>query len=207
MDNILFGNFANYGFVDVAVPESVLKSIRQETENFPAHKLNYGLAGNIEHEYSLSDSIEAIQEFVVPVCREYNNAFSPVYSYHKMGYDDFVMERCWVNYQKKYEFNPPHTHNGSFSFVIFLQIPYLLQDEHERANVKDSNNPRAGMFTFQYQNIFGELLESPQPVDKNYEGRMFLFPSIMSHSVYPFYTSDDYRITVSGNLFGVENAI
>ena len=39
----------------------------------------------------------------------------------KMGYDDFVMERCWVNYPKKYEFNSLHTHNGSFSFVIFLQ--------------------------------------------------------------------------------------
>ena len=50
MDNILFGNFANYGFVDVGVPESVLKSTAGNRK-FSAHKLNYGLAGNIEHEY------------------------------------------------------------------------------------------------------------------------------------------------------------
>ena len=61
------------------------------------------------------------------------------------------------------------------------------------------------MFSFQYSNIFGELQESPQPVDKSFEGRMFLFPSIMSHQVYPFYTSDEYRITVSGNMVGVNS--
>jgi len=207
MDNMLFGNFANYGFVNVEVPESVLKTIRDETNKFPEHQLNYGLAGNIEHEYSLQKSLETIQQFVAPVCQEYTNTFDPQYSYHNMGYEDFMLEKCWVNYQKKYEFNPPHTHNGSFSFVIFLQIPYSLQDEHNIPSVKNTNNPRAGMFSFQYCNIFGELQESPQPVDKSFEGKMFLFPSIMSHQVYPFYTSDEYRITVSGNMVGVDNEL
>ena len=29
---------------------------------------------------------------------------------------------------------------------------------------------------------------------------ILLFPSEMYHGVYPFYTSDDYRISVSGNF-------
>jgi hypothetical protein len=30
---------------------------------------------------------------------------------------------------------------------------------------------------------------------------MFIFPSQQMHSVNPFYTSDGFRITVSGNVF------
>jgi len=29
---------------------------------------------------------------------------------------------------------------------------------------------------------------------------MIIFPSIIQHGVYPFYTSDEYRISVSGNI-------
>ena len=37
--------------------------------------------------------------------------------------------------------------------------------------------------------------------DHHWEQVIILFPSITQHCVYPFYTSDDYRITVSGNLY------
>ena len=43
-------------------------------------------------------------------------------------------------------------------------------------------------------------------VDKSYVGKMIMFKSSQVHGVYPFYTSNDYRITVSGNLvFKVTN--
>ena len=29
---------------------------------------------------------------------------------------------------------------------------------------------------------------------------MLVFPAALQHAVYPFYTSDDYRISVSGNV-------
>ena len=35
-------------------------------------------------------------------------------------------------------------------------------------------------------------------VDQSYEGKIILFPADLAHAVYPFYTSDDYRITMSG---------
>ena len=38
------------------------------------------------------------------------------------------------------------------------------------------------------------------PVDKSFEGKMIMFPASQYHAVYPFYTSDEERITVSGNL-------
>ena len=40
----------------------------------------------------------------------------------------FKLESMWVNFQKKYEFNPFHTHSGLFSFAIisfYLRQTYL----------------------------------------------------------------------------------
>lgn len=48
--------------------------------------------------------------------------------------------------------------------------------------------------------MFGEIREVEFPVDKLYEGQIFLFPSCLQHMVYPFTSSDDYRISISGNL-------
>ena len=39
------------------------------------------------------------------------------------------------------------------------------------------------------------------PVDKSWEGKFAIFPSELQHGVNPFYTSDEYRITISNNYF------
>jgi hypothetical protein len=59
---------------------------------------------------------------------------------------------------------------------------------------------RAGMFSFMYTNVFGEIRESVQAIDSSFEGEIFLFPASFMHQVYPFTTSDDYRISISGNI-------
>ena len=37
---------------------------------------------------------------------------------------------------------------------------------------------------------------------KSDEKKIIMFPAGLNHVVYPFYTSDDYRITISGNVHG-----
>ena len=39
--------------------------------------------------------------------------------------------------------------------------------------------------------------------DKTYEGKGFIFPAFLKHVVYPFYTTDLPRITMSGNIYAV----
>ena len=46
----------------------------------------------------------------------------------------------------------------------------------------------------------GKIVDLPIRITKDYEGTGFFFPSYSTHGVNPFYTSDDYRITISGNL-------
>ena len=37
--------------------------------------------------------------------------------------------------------------------------------------------------------------------DKDWNYKFALFKSDLTHQVYPFFTSDEYRITVSGNFY------
>ena len=37
-------------------------------------------------------------------------------------------------------------------------------------------------------------------MDPEVEGTMFIFPSSLTHQVYPFYNTDDERISISGNI-------
>jgi len=38
------------------------------------------------------------------------------------------------------------------------------------------------------------------PVDKSWNGVILMFPSTTKHAVYPYYTTDKERITISGNI-------
>ena len=105
----------------------------------------------------------------------------------------------WINRQKKYEFNPLHNHAGAFSFVIFCQIPYNLKDEDKLFELKQQYQC-ASRFAFLTSDGVGTPKQIALPVDKDCVGKMLLFDARMHHQVYPFYTSDDYRITVSGNM-------
>ena len=198
MSDIMFGTLPNYGFINSIVPQDIFQSIKQETKVFPQEVANKDLAGNIEHEYKLIDCKDKLEPFLVNLSKQYESTWESA-----TNSDSWRLGDTWVNYQKKHEFNPPHHHDGSFSFVIFVQVPFLLDKELENNSVKQSNTPRPGYFSFSYTNIFGEISNCDIAVDKKDEGRILFFPSKMVHQVFPFYTSDEYRITVSGNLHEV----
>ena len=111
-----------------------------------------------------------------------------------------TLSGLWVNFQQKYEFNPSHNHDGVYSFVIWHKIPYLISDEIKNSPGKNANKVLAGHFEFNYTNSLGNIWQETLPVDKTWENTICIFPSEMIHSVYPFFTSDEYRITSSGNI-------
>ena len=98
-----------------------------------------------------------------------------------------------------------HVHLGIFSFVIFMKIPYDLEQEDKvfKDIVQlDDGQPeiRTSRFAFINPDHLYGLRQYPIHVDKSFEGKGFMFRSKQAHTVYPFYTSDDTRITVSGNI-------
>lgn len=64
----------------------------------------------------------------------------------------------------------------------------------------DSNTPSNSLFEFVCTDFMGKISQNKISVDKSYEGCIIMFPSSLFHTVYPFYTSDDYRISIAGNL-------
>jgi hypothetical protein len=103
------------------------------------------------------------------------------------------LDTLWVNFSQKHDFNPPHTHTGILSFVIFCQVPKEIFEVQA-----DSNAQRAGEIHFSYGEPISKLQGNEYPV-KPYENLMFIFPAELRHFV-PAYWVDAERISVSGNF-------
>ena len=105
----------------------------------------------------------------------WEGAFDPSY---------LTLRNLWVNYQKPGQYNPYHCHHGVVSFVIFVDIPYGVE---ERADFASDGG-------FQLEN---ELIN----IDRSWNGQILMFPSQMNHGVYPYKSTDKERVTVAGNMF------
>jgi hypothetical protein len=109
----------------------------------------------------------------------------------------------WVNFQKKCEFQPPHNHDGMFSFVIWMDIPYDYEDEEKLHLTRPSKGVMSptGNFSFMYsEGNCRSVSEYTIPMSPSMNGYCCVFPSDLCHQVYPFYTSDKERISISGNI-------
>jgi len=198
----------NLGYVQDVIPSEVSKALWEEintiqqdfTKAIPRNKF---LAGHLKHEYSLIESADILERYILDLAVEYDKQFN-YFSDIAMLTDPvpLCMKNPWVNFQAKHEFNPLHNHKGVLSFVIWLQIPYDLKEEFAQGPGK-FNNPlenRTSIFEFVYVSALGQVANQAINVDKSYENNIIIFPSKLMHAVYPFYTSDDYRISVSGNI-------
>jgi len=196
--------FSNIGYVLTDVDVSTLHILTNEANklknNFESGiEYNHNLAGNIKREFSLDQIKKQCEPFILNVCKFYKQTF-PAYKPRFVSNKNIILKDFWINFQKKHEFNPVHNHTGLFSFVIWLDIPYDIEKEIANSPGIKSNNNLAGHFEFSYVNSLGEHTTMPIPADRKFNGKICLFPSGMPHTVYPFYSSDSYRITVSGNV-------
>jgi hypothetical protein len=109
----------------------------------------------------------------------------------------------WINLQQKTEYNPMHNHSGLLSFVVWHKIPFLKEKEDLVGGSKNKAvNQERTNGTFNFVHHDGEKVNCVSlGVDNRWENTIAIFPSDLMHMVYPFYTSDEYRVTFSGNLF------
>ena len=206
--NTDFITFQNYGVLSHKFTDAELapvwKEINSIQDNFDKHsdqKNNSNLAGNIQKEYSLVESNSHLEELIRPLVEQYDMYSSYNSSVKNCITDSYKLKGSWVNFQKKHEFNPNHNHGGFMSFVIWLKIPYSIEKEKQNLSGINSNTNIPGHFQFVYSSILGDIMTHMVPVDSSMENTIMVFPSKLIHTVYPFYTSDDYRISVSGNFY------
>jgi len=203
-DKIYFGNF---GGLKTSIPADVAQALLDESDyiqnNFDKSiSWNSKLVGHIQREYLLQESKNILEEYVINLSNTYDEYFGYFKNFNILTKKlPMTVGETWINFQKKHEFNPVHNHTGILSFVIWLKIPYNLEDERRLFDIKTAEANKTSLFEFLYVSPLGKIIPHPVPVDKSYENTIVLFPSEMMHCVYPFYTSDEYRISVSGNLY------
>ena len=205
-NNAVYCNvFKNVGFISSTLTEEQLKPLKEEIDEIQsdftkAESKNYDLVGHLKNQYKLKKSTKHLEKLILPLINVYDGSF-PTYlngfSFLTRGIP-FTLSNAWVNFQQKNEFNPPHVHNGVFSFVIYIKIPFSIKDEIKM--FPDAKQKLGANFTFVFTNSLGNLIQHYIPVDKTYENTILFFPASMMHYVNPFYSSDDYRISVSGNI-------
>lgn len=189
----------NPGLTISTLPPEIFQGVMQEIKEVEVNpsgysRMNGNLAGQIEKEYELKKSDHLICPFVEAMAKSYSENWN-----YYPGYE-FKAERPWVNFQKKTEYNPLHNHTGKLSYVCWMQIPYRLEDEIGLEQSKHSNYDVASMFEFVYTTIVGRITKQKFEVDQDWAGRIVMFPNELVHTVYPFFTSDNYRISIAGNI-------
>jgi hypothetical protein len=190
------------GYLTCKLPEFVKEELEKSIEKTLKNKedqIDYRskLAGNISQEFGLKITPK-IKYLTETMSKEYFNVFGTKIKFYEEDLD-FKLKSLWVNIQKKYEFNPVHFHSGVFSFVIWTKIPYELDDELEI--FKNSNGSCASLFSFVFGDCYGTTHTQAIKVDKSLEWSMVFFPASLAHTVYPFFTSDDTRMSISGNVY------
>ena len=198
-------------YVKTKLPDHLFQLIKEEVSHIQRNfdkstRYNDQLAGSLSHSFQVANNIPNFEGFLNQQAKSYIKGFGDVAANREHAIvrrEDNGLD-MWVNFQKKYEFNPPHVHAGNgLSFVVWIKVPFLINDEQSLPHVKDSTTKEAAAaFNFFVPNFAaaGGVGITSLPVDKTWEGHMIIFPTSLIHSVNPFYTSDEYRISLAGNL-------
>lgn len=114
------------------------------------------------------------------------------------------VHECWLVNQKSNEYNPAHTHGGSnISGVMYIQVPKQMTFKQD-LKFKFENAGRMPL------DGFIEFINASHRETTEFEcggcsippteGHLFIFPSRLTHTVYPFINEqDESRISLSFN--------
>jgi hypothetical protein len=162
-------NFDSPGYITCYVPECVRNELEKTIEDIKNNRKNYKdlrkkLAGHLEQEYEMpiTPNISYLAEtLAIEYDKLFNGGAPSMISrsqYHCNTDDDlrfkYELKTLWINFAKKYDFNPIHSHSGLFSFVIWVEIPYDLKEELSRYS---PNGCETTLFGFSYINSLGKL--------------------------------------------------
>jgi len=187
-------NFGPY-LARTVLPNYIIKKLLSEGKK-TKKSYNRSLAGHLNNQFLYPENIQQwFYNEINPVIAAYRQGHCKFHGIQDLSVD-LHADDLWINFMKPGDFNPIHTHSGDYSFVIFLDVPKIIEKE-----MKDyegtSGRPGQLMFEFTQQArprwATTGLSISPQV------GEMYIFPALLQHWVAPF-KSKCTRISVSGNL-------
>lgn len=181
------------------VPKNVTDYLRNNiSKEIPKQE---SLAGHLKDEYGYKNWPLYVEEYLMKCVSQRNYLLEYAKTIKALDIDvPFYLGDMWVNLQRKHEFNPIHTHSGVWSFIIPLQVPYKLEDEDKVFPSQGNRKSCTSKLCFVVNNNVGQINSVEVDMDQSYVDKLLIFPAKLNHLVYPFFTSDGIRITVSGNI-------
>ncbi len=193
------------GWVEDCMPQRMLRSLQtwcnaQIAQNFAGlQSRRQGLVGQIEHEYDVPWATwMSIEPWIMKLVQSYAD---PELTPNFEGCRTRTGLQPWINFAKPGEYNPLHVHEGSLSWVLWINIP------PQKRPVADSvlegqvrNRSYFGFVWASTRNGLG-LAQRALDVDSDWMGRCIVFPSCLSHHVQPASHEAGYRISMAGNVW------
>jgi hypothetical protein len=165
------------------------------------HDWSHHLAGNVRKEITIGyDKIKGFPEFLITMSKAYykHTINKEPLEGSKVGF------KVWVVSQYAGDFNPMHIHDSNLSGVAFLKVPPKFEEEY----AKEDHHPTVGCLEFlgSVPNHFARHSYTVKPE----VGDFYLFPSWLTHQVYPFRCEGERRslafnvhFTMDGPVKGV----
>jgi len=192
--------FYNPGIVKSQLPFNVYDRTKKELEQ--TVNITKGNSNIIEKQYTHMIS-PLFYSFLNEMAGEYFNRFG----FLKNVTDQSQLRTSQVskiNFQRKYEFASSDVDKKeALSWILWVQIPYYAEDEMRMSQIIENNTNYTSKLEFIYTKINSEISSHSISIDKSLEGTLMMFPSYLKHVIYPFYSSDDYRVFLTGSIWAV----
>lgn len=176
----------NYGVLEDRLPKKLHNDLLSEIDyaELKNPDMLSGLTNkNVAKHKFLVDTKDDLLNYIKTLLVTYNSNFPGLSNLNVLTKDlPYHMGNPWINYQRKCEYVPNHTHDGIYSYSIWLKIPAKCN------------------FEFTYTNIIGNIEQQKIELTQENEGKIIFFPAKLPHIAYPFSDSDGVRVSISGNI-------
>ena len=186
-----WGPFVMQTEINKYITDTLLEEAKKTKKSY-----NHKLAGHLKHQYAFD--VKTKNWFFQNISN-YLSAYRKGHcKYHNLKNLNVQIElsNLWVNFMKPGDFNPPHTHGGDYSFVLFLDVPKQLEEEQK---LHEGTSRPPGTLTFSWGTPSRPAYSAIEHHYNPKTGDFFIFPSLLIHTVSPF-KSDIERVSMSGNL-------
>jgi uncharacterized protein (TIGR02466 family) len=187
------------------LPQSFVNLINTEADTIlydeklsKEHDWSHNLAGNVKKEIAIDhNKIPNFPEFMITMAKQYYK--------HTINAEPAegskVAFRVWVVSQVAGDFNPMHIHDANLSGVAFLKMPPGFDKEFDL----EDHHPTAGCLEFlgSMPNHFARHSYIVKPK----VGEFYLFPSWLTHQVYPFRSEGERRSLAFNIHFTMDNPV
>ena len=199
------------------LPEPVVRELDVLIEHLggkPEFDASGQLAGRIKKQTHLTEHISnTVQEQIITHCNRFYHMVQQAPQIEMPGFRQLSMQiqSIWSNIQEAREYNPPHSHSGDFSFVIYCRNDLEKYSLHRLQNNEyDSvHNESQQHDTMQNTALAGLIeLQYGEPAWMNWtqfrhvpsRGDIIIFPNWLRHTVYAHYEANHIRVSVAGNV-------